>query len=206
VAIPPGFQGRLPVIAAPLFIISNPGLTIAQCKAGVIGSCPALNARPAALLDEWLARIQQELAAHDAAHPSQLSAPFAVNQIVRRSNARLEHDVGLCVKYRLPETFIDNVMQHDAAIGIDVLSPSRRRNWWRGYARNTMKPLRASRVHTPRRRSPYSAATIRRPPPDVADGSAALRGCRAAPGPGSTRTSRGSTRPPHAEHVNTGSN
>jgi nitronate monooxygenase len=104
VAIPASFQGRLslPVIAAPLFIISNPGLTIAQCKAGVIGSCPALNARPAALLDEWLARIQQELAAHDAAHPSQLSAPFAVNQIVHRSNARLEHDVELCVKYRVP--------------------------------------------------------------------------------------------------------
>lgn len=93
---------RLPVIAAPLFIISNPDLVIAQCKAGIIGSFPALNARPASLLDEWLARITEELAAHDRAHPDAPAAPFAVNQIVHRSNDRLDHDLELCVKHKVP--------------------------------------------------------------------------------------------------------
>ncbi len=93
---------RLPVIAAPLFIISNPDLVLAQCKAGVVGSFPALNARPKALLDEWLARITGELAEYDAAHPDAPAAPFAVNQIVHRSNDRLEHDLALCVKYKVP--------------------------------------------------------------------------------------------------------
>jgi nitronate monooxygenase len=93
---------RLPVIAAPLFIISNPALVIAQCKAGIVGSFPALNARPAAQLDEWLAEIKEALAAHDAAHPDQRSAPFAVNQIVHRSNDRLEADLALCVKHQVP--------------------------------------------------------------------------------------------------------
>jgi nitronate monooxygenase len=93
---------RLPVIGSPLFIISNPDLVIAQCKAGIVGAFPALNARPEAMLDEWLHRITEELAAWDRDHPEAPSAPFAVNQIVHRSNARLEHDVGLCVKWKVP--------------------------------------------------------------------------------------------------------
>jgi nitronate monooxygenase len=93
---------RLPVIASPLFIISCPKLVIAQCKAGVVGSFPALNARPASLLDEWLAEITETLAAYDRAHPDRPSAPFAVNQIVHRTNDRLEHDVELATKYKAP--------------------------------------------------------------------------------------------------------
>ena len=103
-SMPGLFKGRLslPVIGAPLFIISVPDLVIAQCKAGVVGSFPALNARPPALLDEWLARIKEELAAYDEAHPERPSAPFAVNQIVHKSNNRLDHDLALCEKYRVP--------------------------------------------------------------------------------------------------------
>jgi nitronate monooxygenase len=93
---------RLPVVGAPLFIVSNPDLVLAQCKAGIVGSFPALNARPAELLDTWLARIVAELAAWDRAHPDQPAAPFAVNQIVHKSNDRLEHDLQLCVKYKVP--------------------------------------------------------------------------------------------------------
>lgn len=93
---------RLPAIAAPLFIVSNPALTIAQCKAGLVGSFPALNARPASLLDEWLAEIVETLAAHDRAYPGSKAAPFAVNQIVHRSNDRLDHDLALCEKYKVP--------------------------------------------------------------------------------------------------------
>ncbi|TCQ80234.1 nitronate monooxygenase [Ochrobactrum sp. BH3] len=93
---------RIPVVGAPLFIISNPALVLAQCKAGVVGSFPALNARPEAQLDEWLAEITEDLAAYDAANPERPAAPFAVNQIVHRSNKRLEHDLGLCVKYKVP--------------------------------------------------------------------------------------------------------
>ncbi|MFM8574661.1 MAG: NAD(P)H-dependent flavin oxidoreductase [Limnohabitans sp.] len=93
---------KFPVIASPLFIISNPKLVIEQCKAGVIGSMPALNARPASQLDEWLAEITEALAAHDRAHPDQPAAPFAINQIVHKSNDRLEHDMQLCVKYKVP--------------------------------------------------------------------------------------------------------
>jgi nitronate monooxygenase len=93
---------RIPVVAAPLFIISHPGLVIAQCKAGVVGSFPALNARPESQLDEWLAEITEALAAHDAAHPERKSAPFAVNQIVHTTNRRLEHDLQMCVKYKVP--------------------------------------------------------------------------------------------------------
>ena len=92
----------LPVIGAPLFIISNPDLTIAQCTAGVIGGFPALNARPAAQLEEWLQRITSELDAFKAAHPGAKVAPFAVNQIVHQSNDRLQHDLEVCVKYRAP--------------------------------------------------------------------------------------------------------
>jgi nitronate monooxygenase len=92
----------LPAVAAPLFIISNPDLVIAQCKAGVVGSFPALNARPAEELEKWLQRINSELAAHNAANPDQPAAPFAVNQIVHNSNDRLQHDLDLCVKYEVP--------------------------------------------------------------------------------------------------------
>ncbi|HEY0975314.1 MAG TPA: nitronate monooxygenase family protein [Solimonas sp.] len=92
----------LPVIASPMFILSNPDLVIAQCKAGVVGSFPALNARPAAQLEEWLERITRELAEWDAAHPESPSAPFAVNQIVHKSNDRLQHDLEMCVKYKVP--------------------------------------------------------------------------------------------------------
>lgn len=93
---------RLPVVASPLFIISHPQLTLAQCKAGVIGAFPALNARPESQLDEWLAELTEELAAHNAANPQRPAAPFAVNQIVHTSNKRLEHDLMLCVKYKVP--------------------------------------------------------------------------------------------------------
>jgi nitronate monooxygenase len=93
---------ELPVIGAPLFIISNPRLVIEQCKAGIVGAMPALNARPAAQLDEWLAEITETLAAWDRDHPQQPAAPFAVNQIVHRTNDRLEHDVAVCAKYRVP--------------------------------------------------------------------------------------------------------
>lgn len=103
-ALPPILKDklRLPVIGSPLFIISHPALTLAQCKAGVIGAFPALNARPESQLDEWLAEITEELARHDAAHPERPAAPFAVNQIVHMSNKRLEHDLSLCVKYKVP--------------------------------------------------------------------------------------------------------
>jgi nitronate monooxygenase len=93
---------RLPVIASPLFIISVPQLVIAQCKAGIVGSMPALNARPASQLDEWLAEITETLAAHDRAHPQAPAAPFAINQIVHRSNDRLDHDLAVCERYRVP--------------------------------------------------------------------------------------------------------
>jgi nitronate monooxygenase len=93
---------RLPVVASPLFIISNPDLVIAQCKAGVVGSFPALNARPKELLEEWLIRITTELAEYDRQHPEAPSAPFAVNQIVHKSNDRLDHDLELCAKYKVP--------------------------------------------------------------------------------------------------------
>lgn len=93
---------RLPVIGSPLFIISHPALTLAQCKAGIIGAFPALNARPESLLDEWLAQITEEIASHNAANPERKAAPFAVNQIVHTSNKRLEHDLTLCVKYKVP--------------------------------------------------------------------------------------------------------
>ena len=93
---------RLPAIGAPLFIVSNPDLVIAQCKAGIVGSFPALNARPQSLLDEWLHRITEELAAWDRANPARPSAPFAVNQIVPRSNLRLQEDMATCAKWKVP--------------------------------------------------------------------------------------------------------
>jgi len=92
----------LPAIGAPLFIISNPKLVIEQCKAGIVGAMPALNARPASQLDEWLHEITEALAAHDRSHPDRPAAPFAVNQIVHKSNDRLEHDMAMVVKYKVP--------------------------------------------------------------------------------------------------------
>jgi nitronate monooxygenase len=103
-SLPTVLQGRLsiPVVCSPLFIISSPELVIAQCKAGVVGSFPALNARPAPVLEDWLKQITTELAEYDALHPDKPSAPFAVNQIVHKSNDRLEHDLALCAKYKVP--------------------------------------------------------------------------------------------------------
>lgn len=95
---------RLPLVGAPLFIISQPALVIAQCKAGVVGSFPALNARPQSLLDEWLHEITEALAAHNRDHPDRPAAPFAVNQIVHRSNDRLEQDLATCEKWQVPIT------------------------------------------------------------------------------------------------------
>jgi len=102
-ALPKVFEHlRIPVIGSPLFIISNPDLVIAQCKAGVVGSFPALNARPVEVLEEWLKRITEELDAHNQKNPDTPAAPFAVNQIVHKSNTRLMQDVELCVKYKVP--------------------------------------------------------------------------------------------------------
>jgi nitronate monooxygenase len=95
-------QLSLPVIGAPLFIVSNPKLVIAQCRAGIVGSMPALNARPAEQLDEWLAEIAGALADHDREYPDHPAAPYAINQIVHKSNDRLGHDMGVCAKYRVP--------------------------------------------------------------------------------------------------------
>jgi nitronate monooxygenase len=101
--LPPILQNLpLPIIASPMFIISNPGSVIEQCKAGVVGSMPALNARPASQLDEWLAEITETLAAYNAANPTKPAAPFAINQIVHKSNDRLEQDMALCQKYKVP--------------------------------------------------------------------------------------------------------
>jgi nitronate monooxygenase len=102
-SLPPVLQNlRLPVIASPMFIVSTPDLVIAQCKAGIVGSFPALNARPQEMLAEWLTRIIGELGEHDAKYPDCKSAPFAVNQIVHRSNVRLMHDVEVCTKFEVP--------------------------------------------------------------------------------------------------------
>tara|TARA_R110002110_G_scaffold406421_1_gene626465 strand:+ start:297682 stop:298647 length:966 start_codon:yes stop_codon:yes gene_type:complete len=103
-SLPESLHGRLtlPAVAAPMFIVSNPDLVIAQCKAGIVGSFPALNARPAAELEVWLQRITSELDAYNAANPDKPAAPFAVNQIVHGSNDRLQHDLEMCVKYKVP--------------------------------------------------------------------------------------------------------
>jgi len=92
----------LPIIGAPLFIVSNPKLVIEQCKAGVVGAMPALNARPAEQLDDWLAEITETLAAYNQANPERPAAPFAINQIVHKSNDRLDHDMQVCAKYKVP--------------------------------------------------------------------------------------------------------
>jgi nitronate monooxygenase len=102
-ALPPILQRlRVPVIGAPMFIVSNPSLVIAQCTSGIVGSFPALNARPESQLDEWLHEITQALGAWDRDHPERPSAPFAVNQIVHRSNDRFEHDLAVCAKWKVP--------------------------------------------------------------------------------------------------------
>ncbi|WP_157039847.1 MULTISPECIES: nitronate monooxygenase family protein [Aquincola] len=102
-ALPPVLANLpLPIIGSPLFIVSNPKLVIEQCKAGVVGSMPALNARPASQLEDWLAEITETLAAHDRAHPEAKAAPFAINQIVHKSNDRLEHDMEVCARYKVP--------------------------------------------------------------------------------------------------------
>jgi nitronate monooxygenase len=102
-ALPPILSSlRIPVIGAPLFIVSNPKLVIEQCTSGIVGSMPALNARPAEQLDEWLAEITETLAAWDRAHPQAKAAPYAINQIVHKSNDRLEHDMAVCERYKVP--------------------------------------------------------------------------------------------------------
>jgi nitronate monooxygenase len=104
-ALPAIFDNlRLPVIGSPLFIVSGPELVIAQCKAGVVGSFPALNARPASQLDEWLHQITEELAAHNRDNPDRPAAPYAVNQIVHKSNNRLQEDIAMCAKWQVPIT------------------------------------------------------------------------------------------------------
>ncbi len=106
---------RLPVIGAPMFIVSGPELVLAQCKAGIVGSFPALNARPEPVLDEWLTRIAHELAEYQALHPDAKVAPYAVNQIVHSSNTRLQHDLDLCVKHRVP-IMITSLRAPDAVV------------------------------------------------------------------------------------------
>ena len=104
-ALPAIFDNlRLPVIGSPLFIVSGPELVIAQCKSGVVGSFPALNARPASQLDEWLHQITEELAAHNRDNPDRPAAPYAVNQIVHKSNNRLQEDLAVCAKWQVPIT------------------------------------------------------------------------------------------------------
>ena len=102
-SLPPVLRNLpLPIFGAPLFIISNPKMVIEQCKAGVVGGMPSLNARPATQLDEWLAEITETLAAWDREHPDRTSAPFAINQNVHKSNVRLEHDMQMCARYKVP--------------------------------------------------------------------------------------------------------
>jgi nitronate monooxygenase len=116
-ALPPLLRDRLrlPVIGAPMFIVSGPELVLAQCKAGIVGSFPALNARPEPVLDEWLTRIERELADHQASHPGAKVAPYAVNQIVHSSNQRLQHDIDVCVKHRVP-IMITSLRAPDAVV------------------------------------------------------------------------------------------
>jgi nitronate monooxygenase len=119
--LPPILQNLpFPVIGSPLFIISNPKLVIAQCIAGVVGSMPALNARPAAQLEDWLAEITETLAAHDKAHPNNKAAPYAINQIVHKSNDRLEHDMAVCEKYKVPIVITSLGAREDVNKGVQA--------------------------------------------------------------------------------------
>ena len=118
-ALPPLFDRlRLPVIGSPMFIVSGPELVIAQCQAGIVGSFPALNARPQSQLDEWLHQITEGLAAHDRDHPDSPAAPFAVNQIVHRSNPRLEDDMATCAKWRVPLVISSLGAREDVNAGV----------------------------------------------------------------------------------------
>jgi nitronate monooxygenase len=103
-ALPAALEGKLalPVIGSPMFIVSSPELVIAQCTSGIVGSFPALNARPQEELERWIVRIKRSLAEHCAAHPQDVVAPFAVNQIVHHSNSRLEHDLEVCIRQEVP--------------------------------------------------------------------------------------------------------
>jgi nitronate monooxygenase len=132
-SLPPLLAGRLsvPVIGAPLFIVSNPRLVVAQCKAGIVGSFPALNARPAEQLEAWLAEITGELEAHAASKPERPAAPFAVNQIVHRSNDRLEHDLAVCARFKVPITITslgarrevnDSIHAYDGLVLHDIIN------------------------------------------------------------------------------------
>jgi nitronate monooxygenase len=119
--LPPILQNLpFPVIGSPLFIISNPKLVIAQCIAGVVGSMPALNARPAAQLEDWLAEIAETLAAHDKANPNNKAAPYAINQIVHKSNDRLEHDMAVCEKYKVPIVITSLGAREDVNKGVQA--------------------------------------------------------------------------------------
>jgi nitronate monooxygenase len=119
--LPPILQNLpFPVIGSPLFIISNPKLVIAQCIAGVVGSMPALNARPAAQLEDWLAEITETLAAHDKANPNNKAAPYAINQIVHKSNDRLEHDMAVCEKYKVPIVITSLGAREDVNKGVQA--------------------------------------------------------------------------------------
>jgi nitronate monooxygenase len=119
--LPPVLKNiKFPVIGSPLFIISWPKLVIAQCKAGVVGSMPALNARPAAQLDDWLAEITEALAAHDKANPDNPAAPYAINQIVHRSNDRLEKDMEVCAKYKVPIVITSLGAREDVNRGVQA--------------------------------------------------------------------------------------
>ena len=131
--LPPALEGRLrlPVIGAPMFIVSGPELVLAQCKAGIVGAFPALNARPQEELDRWLTRIEAELAAYRTAHPRAVVAPFAVNQIVHASNSRLEADLEVCVAHRVPivitslrapHAVVDRVHAYGGLVFHDVIS------------------------------------------------------------------------------------
>jgi nitronate monooxygenase len=133
VPLPSGLEGRLrlPVIGAPMFIVSGPELVLAQCKAGIVGAFPALNARPQAELDRWLTRIETELVAHRAAHPDAVVAPFAVNQIVHASNGRLAADLEVCIAHqvpivitslRAPHAVVDRVHAYGGLVFHDVIS------------------------------------------------------------------------------------
>ena len=159
--LPPILQNLpFPVIGSPLFIISNPKLVIAQCIAGVVGSMPALNARPAAQLEDWLAEITEALAAHNAAHPDMPAAPYAINQIVHKSNDRLEHDMAVCEKYKVPIIITSLGAREDVNVAVkawggitlhDVISNVRR------WPRQREKPVCDGAGDSPMVRRPAGA-------------------------------------------------
>ena len=155
--LPPVLQSLpLPIIGAPLFIISNPKLVIAQCTAGVVGAMPALNARPAEQLDEWLAEITETLAAWNRDHPERPAAPFAINQIVHKSNDRLEHDMQVCAKYKVPIVITSLGARTDVNDAVHALG--RRR-----HARHHQQRLREEGDREGRRRPDRGRRRRRRP-------------------------------------------